>query len=398
MKPPSIFITSFGSISPLGFAKEEVVKSYAEAASTATTVEFRGEVSPVFKLPPAVEDVVTAQFADRKYRNLDRVTKLSLLASRAALPFYVKATDRVGVSIGSARGTTENLEQLHGNFLAGNGHAVPPYTSPMTTAGGISSTVAHDLSLSGPGIAVSMTCASFLHSLLVASGLLNSSVFDSFLVGGAEAPLTPFTLAQMKALRIYTPLTEDPFPSRPAEKTEQKRNTLVLGEGAASFFLETENVLKNRGVPFSHFPALLGIGFSRETTVSNTGMDPEGSGIRSSMQMALDAAGLQTIDAIILHSPGTELGDGAELHAIQNLFTDSRPACFSTKYLTGHTFGASSALSLELALLLLKQAVVPAFPYETVLPRFSKNRPIKTCMINSAGFGGSIMSIIVGTV
>ena len=33
---------------------------------------------------------------------------------------------------------------------------------------------------------------------------INSGMCNKFLVGGSEAPLTPFTIAQMKALKIYS--------------------------------------------------------------------------------------------------------------------------------------------------------------------------------------------------
>ena len=44
---------------------------------------------------------------------------------------------------------------------------------------------------------------------------------DKFLVGGSEAPLTPFTIAQMKAMKIYAKDVQE-FPCR-AFDLEKKR-------------------------------------------------------------------------------------------------------------------------------------------------------------------------------
>ncbi len=82
---------------------------------------------------------------------------------------------------------------------------------------------------------------------------------DKFLVGGSEAPLTPFTIAQMQALKIYAKNGAEQKSSKNLEtkntavelsqsypcraldlnKTE---NTMILGEGAAMACLEKGNV------------------------------------------------------------------------------------------------------------------------------------------------------------
>ncbi len=393
-----LYITGASSVSALGADKFEIRRSLKSEISTASTIELHGELVPVFSLPPKVRAEVNETFIDRKYRHLDKVTKLALFTGKKAMPSAsIPGNARIGVCFGSARGTTETLENLHQSYLANPSHTVPPYTSPATTAGSIASAVAAELSLDGPAISSSMTCASFMHSLLTAWGLLHTGTFDGFLVGGAEAPLTPFTIAQMKALRIYSSLVENPYPCRPCEDEEIKRNTMTLGEGAAAFYIETESSLQKRGMTTNGSAKIVGIGFSKEVQISSTGMDPEGAGFKASMQMALESAKLSTVDSIVLHAPGTSLGDEAELAAINSLFGDTLPYLSSTKYLTGHTFGASAALSLMMGLEILKGEIQPTFPYKTSFLQAKNQARTKTCLINSAGFGGSIMSLIVST-
>ena len=60
----------------------------------------------------------------------------------------------------------------------------------------------------------------------------------AFLVGGSEAALTPFTIAQMQALKLYSKAAHNsPCESMGFQKT---KNTMVLGEAAAVAVLEKE--------------------------------------------------------------------------------------------------------------------------------------------------------------
>jgi 3-oxoacyl-(acyl-carrier-protein) synthase len=62
----------------------------------------------------------------------------------------------------------------------------------------------HDLQSSGPEISHSITCSTALHAVLNGIAWLKSGMVDKFFSGGSEAPLTDFTIAQMRALKIYS--------------------------------------------------------------------------------------------------------------------------------------------------------------------------------------------------
>ena len=109
--------------------------------------------------------------------------------------------------------------------------------------------------------------------------------------------------------------------------------------------------------------------------------------------MALKNANLETVDSIVMHAPGTLKGDVSEYKAIQHLFGEKRPHLISTKYTTGHTFGASGAISIELAILMLKNKKLINLPYESFSVG-NKNNPTNI-MVNATGFGGNAVSIIL---
>ena len=116
------------------------------------------------------------------------------------------SNDVFGLNSGSSRGATDLFEKHHQEYLE-TGKA-QTLASPTTTLGNISSWVAHDLQSSGPEISHSITCSTALHALLNGVAWLRAGMTDKFLVGGSEAPLTDFTIAQMRALKIYSNLDE----------------------------------------------------------------------------------------------------------------------------------------------------------------------------------------------
>ena len=138
------------------------------------------------------------------------------------------------------------------------------------------------------------------------------------------------------------------------------------------------------------------MGFGLEEIPSATGLKSTGDALYDSMQMALDALSAREIDAVVTHSPGTIKGDAAEYNAIERVFGVEKPILFNNKWIIGHTYGASGALNLETAILLLKGEIEPKLPYPH---RYTnKNKPINCVITNAAGFGGNSSSIVLSIV
>jgi 3-oxoacyl-(acyl-carrier-protein) synthase len=226
-----------------------------------------------------------------------------------------------------------------------------------------------------------------------------------FVAGGAEAPLTDFTIAQMRALRIYAQDTESPYPCRPCAADAGRKNTMVLGEGAGVVALEhldsdeverrEDRARAERGTPAgTPLARIAGAGFSVEPIENNTSLSEEGDSLRRSMRQALALSHLESVDCIITHTPGTSLGDRAELNAIRRLFGDRQlPVLTSNKWLLGHTLGAAGVLALEYALFILRTQHWVEYPYPVAFT--NPTRQIRSVMVNSVGFGGNAGSLIL---
>lgn len=364
----------------------------AESAPCQRPPRFKG--LPVFPLAGGIEERVRTLAAEPRYQKLDRTAYLALLCARQTLEQASVTLPSIGcISIGSSRGATAMLEETMAGMESSG--RVPTHTSPSTTAGTLSSWLAQDLisrhvaPSTTATITTSMTCSSAFHSLLVARSFVLSGMAERALFGGSEACLTPYTIAQLEALRIYSEC-RSAWPCRPCADDDQLLNSVTLGEGAGTALL-----VPYGGELLEGDLELLGIGWSMEEIPSATGISIDGAAFELSMRQALSSlADGGSVDLAILHAPGSRRGDEAELTAVRSILGNVSIA--STKHITGHTYGASGMISLALAQSLLNGTPWDGFPYPNRGPR-STARPPRAILVNTAGFGGNAISVVVGT-
>lgn len=374
----SISITAISSISPLGYTEENIWNNYTSNSHFFSKVN--GNL--VAQLPnEAKKEIEFLRNSNTKYKQLDDSVLFGIFTARKAIKDAGwKASDNFGINIGSSRGATGLFEKYHQNFL--DKSKAETLSSPTTTLGNISSWVAHDLQTKGPEISHSITCSTALHAMLNGIAWLKSGMCDKFLVGGSEAPLTPFTIAQMQALKIYARNTDD-FPCKALDfyKTE---NTMILSEAAAVACLE-------KGKTKNALAYIDGLGYGTELLEHNASLSTDADCFQRSMRMALGDSNPNDIDVIVTHTPGTIKGDLAEFNAIKKVFSNKIPALTTNKIQVGHSLGASGMLSVEMAILMLNHQTFIDIPYlEQSYPK-----KISKIMINAVGFGGNAVSILL---
>lgn len=396
---PGLIIRGLSTISAAGATSDDW---RAALALDAAPVERRTELNnrPVFPLAERLEESVGTTRQEHEYAKLDRAAVLGLVAARQTFQSLTEGQQIGCISIGSSRGATAAIEETLALFNSADGR-VPPLTSPVTTAGNLSAWVAQAyLGYRGDShhntpvatISTSMTCSSAFHSFLVARSFVLSGMAHCAVFGGTEACLTPYSVAQFEALRIYS-TGEGPWPCSPLSTTREDSNSVAIGEGAGVALL-----IPDDGTPHAGDLRVLGVGWALEGIPSATGVSVDGLAFERAMSMAvaqLDPLGDRHVDAVIAHAPGSRKGDQAEYAAIQRVFPQA--TICSTKHLTGHTYGASGMLSLELARHLLYGGEWPGLPYPSVShPHNSAFGSISTVAINTAGFGGNAITLIVG--
>lgn len=386
MNTQKIAITAFSSISPLGNNTDAVWKKYLDNQHCFSKQFLDQQETSVAALDEESKQIVDeVRESDIKYKFLDDSVLFALAASRKAVEKAGwKEEDVFGINIGSSRGATDLFEKHYKEYIdTGKAQTL---ASPTTTLGNISSWIAHDLQSVGPEISHSITCSTALHAVLNGVAWLKSGMADKFLVGGSEAPLTDFTIAQMRALKIYSRIDQEkePWPNL-AFDFEKTQNTMILGEGAAVCCLEAGE--KENAIAY-----ITGVGYATEILEHNISISAEADCFQKSMKMALKDESLENVDAIVMHAPGTIKGDLTELRAIEKVFGEKLPLLTTNKWKIGHTFGASGILSLELAFLMIKNNTFIEVPYSA---KQNHTKTIKKVLINAVGFGGNAVSILI---
>lgn len=194
-------------------------------------------------------------------------------------------------------------------------------------------------------------CVASTWAVGMALAALRRGETDLALVAGAET-LSAFLFRGFDALRALTPTCCRPF--------DQRRDGLVLGEGAAVLVLESEARARHRGAPIR--AELAGFGAAADAN-HLTAPDLSGRGAAAALRRALaDARVSGAPDYINLHGTGTPHNDRMELHALHRAFAHAvaAVAVSGTKAMTGHTSGAAGVIELAICLCALDQGLIPA--------------------------------------
>ncbi|TVQ06774.1 MAG: beta-ketoacyl-ACP synthase [Leptolyngbya sp. DLM2.Bin27] len=332
-----------------------------------------GMGQPFAELPPRPLAMVGDAPAD-----LEALLRLTVAAAIADAELPVSLPD-CGVVIGSSRGFQSRWEQM----ARQPAWAENAWLSALPHMGAIAA--ARQIHSAGPVLAPMAACATGLMAIFQGYELVRRGQCDRAIVGAAEAPITPLTLAGFDQLGALAPTGCYPF--------APDREGLVLGEGAAVLVLESEASLRERLGP-QPYGCILGAGFSCDA-YHRTAPDPDLRGSRLALKNCLYYSGLDPdqVGYIHAHGTGTRLNDDHEARLIQSGFA-SLPPMSSTKGATGHTLGASGAIGTALGLLALRHGVLPPnggdrsqsiYP-ELVAEATATEATVALCL--SFGFGG----------
>ncbi|MDG1260122.1 MAG: beta-ketoacyl synthase N-terminal-like domain-containing protein [Flavobacteriales bacterium] len=276
--------------------------------------------------------------------------------------------------LGSARGATSTWEKEHAQFIQNK--RIHLLTSPSTTLGNIAFNAARLAGFKTTSLSQSMTCSSGLNAVIDVVRRIKSDEVLRGVAGGVECPVTPFTIAQFESLKL---LTEEgkPFPSRPL--SAKTKNQLILSESGAL-------------VSISSVPSEIEIiGYGESWAKPVHGLSFATDAMKSSMSKALKMANTSNIDVVLAHAPGTVQGDDEEMKAIHEVLGKD-VFVLPTKWITGHSLGASGNVSIVLAKHIFDEGVIQ-IPYAHNGERVK--REVETILINATGFGGNAATVIL---
>ena len=414
MELKRVVVTGLGAVTPVGNSPEETWKNLVAGKSGAAPITHFD--ASLFKTQFAceVKDLNVNDWIDRKEaRKLDRYTQLAMISAMqgvkdSGLDLEKEDMNRIGVVYGVGIGGIKTFEDevTYYGKNEDKGPKFSPFFIPKMIADIASGHISIHFGFHGPNYTTTSACASSSNALADAFNLIRLGKANVIVSGGAEAAVCACGVGGFNAMKALSTRNDDPeHASRPFSAS---RDGFIMAEGAGCLILEELEHAKARGAKI--YAEMVGEGASADA-YHITASHPEGLGAKLVMQNALDEAGMKAedIDYINVHGTSTHVGDISEAKAIKEVFGDAayKLNISSTKSMTGHMLGAAGAVEAMVAVLSVKNDIVPPTinheagdedPEIDYNLNFTFNeaqkREVRAAMSNTFGFGGHNACVI----
>jgi 3-oxoacyl-[acyl-carrier-protein] synthase II len=338
----------------------------------------------------------------KEIKKMGRFIQFAIAASEfalegAALKPNPETAERTGVYIGSGIGGFDVIEREHKILLERGPSRVSPFFIPATIINLASGYVSIRTGAKGPNSATATACTTSAHAVGDSFRLIQHDDADVMICGGAEACITPLSVAGFGAMRALSQRNDDP--EHACRPWDNSRDGFIIGEGAGILILEELDHAKGRGAPI--LAEIVGYGMSGDA-YHITSPAEDGDGAYRVMRNSLRDAKIEPhqIDYINAHGTSTPLGDRIETTAIKRVFGDHayKVSVSSTKSMTGHLLGGAGGLEAGITVLAIcDQIAPPTINLEVPDPECDLDyvpnhaRPLKIdyALTNSFGFGGT---------
>ncbi len=399
-----VVITGIGAISPFGNDVTSLMQGIQEGKSA---VRYMEEWSRYFGLSSHVaapaELKNEKKIPRQKRRSMGRLSIFAAQTAEQALSdsginLSDISPDRLGCIIGSTMGSANSINDVFMKLITeGDVHQIPSGMFFQCMSHTAAANVAQYLGLTGYVLAISSACASSLQAVGAGYEMISLGKQDVLLCGGAEE-LSPMVTGSFDIVHA-TSVKYNQSPNSTPRPFDQKRDGLVCGEGSGILVLEEyESAIRRNARIYAEI-----IGYSTFGSGTHISQSDSTSMVRC-MNEAIRGAQISPneIDYVNAHATGTQQGDQEEATAIREVFGGSVPVN-SLKGYMGHTLGASGAIELIAALLMMKENVLyPTFNLDEISPecmgidhiRSRSTKKINTFLKNSFAFGGINASLI----
>jgi len=397
-----VVITGLGAITPLG----NTLADYWEGLRTG-----RNGIGPITRFDAArhacriageVKGFDPHDFMDPKdAKRMDRFAQFAVAASQQALAdaqFVINDlnAEQVGVVIGTGVGGIKVMEdQQEINLTKGPGRC-SPFMVPMMIGNMAAGLTAIHVGAKGPNSCAVTACAAGSNSIGDAFRLVQHGYAQAMLGGGAEAAITPLSVAGFASARALSTRNDDP--AHACRPFDRDRDGFVMGEGAGVLLLEELEHARARGARI--YAEIVGYGMTCDA-YHMTAPSPTGEGATRAMQLALKDAGLAAtdVDYVNAHGTSTPANDSTETAAIKGALGDHayRIAVSSTKSMTGHLLGGSGGIEAVATVMAIAENIVPptinlenpdpACDLDYVAGQ-ARAQTVNVALSNSFGFGG----------
>ena len=394
MNRPRVVVTGMGGLCCLGGNAAEIWQAMRAGRCGIGHFDIPHMDELKTKLGGQILELPEHDFDKRKAMSLSRFGLLSALATREALRHArLDAAEhpdlRIGAVIGVGVYGGDAVEKGYRDLFLEGRHRADVLSVPRAMPSSAAAHASMLFGLRGPVFGVTSACSSANQALASALDLLRAGRADAVVAGGTDAPLVYGVMKGWEAMRVVAKTACRPFSA--------DREGLIVGEGAASFVLETLEGAQRRGAPSWPSSPAPASPPTRPTSFRRRWRDRSPrSAIVSPMPDCHRAMSTTSTPTEPGRSPTTAPRPwrSAPCSAVM----PNSLSVSSTKSMHAHCLGASGALEAIACVMAIREGVVPpTVNYTTpdpecdldVTPNVARQRPVSVALSNSFAFGGA---------
>lgn len=403
-----VVVTGIGAITPIGNTPGEYWEGLLNGRSGIGPITLFDASHHKCRIAGEVKGFNPHDYLDNKdAKRMDRFAQFAVSASLQALAdaqFVINElnAEQVGVIIGTGIGGIKVLEDQQTVYLNRGPDRCSPFMVPMMIANMAAGLTAIHVGAKGPNTCPVTACAAGSNAVGDAFRMIQRGYAQAMLCGGAEAAVTPLSVAGFAAARTLSTRNDDPaHASRPFDRD---RDGFVMGEGAGILLLEELEHARSRGARI--YAEIVGYGMTCDA-YHMTSPVPGGEGATRAIQLALKDALLNPtqVNYINAHGTSTAMNDTTETAAMKKALGDHayKVAISSTKSMTGHLLGGSGGIeAVATVLAIAHDQLPPTINLENpdsecdldYVPNVARAQKVDVALSNSFGFGGHNVTLV----
>ncbi|KOR36104.1 MULTISPECIES: beta-ketoacyl-ACP synthase II [Planktothricoides] len=403
-----VVVTGLGAITPIGNTLEEYWQGLLTGRNGIDRITLFDPSNHACRIAGEVKGFDPGEYLDRKeIKRMDRFAQFGVSASLQAIAdaqFKINDlnAEQVGVIIGSGIGGIKVLEDQQTVYLNKGPSKCSPFMIPMMIANMAAGLTAIHTGAKGPNTCTVTACAAGSHAVGDAFRLIQGGYAQAMICGGAEAAVTPLSVAGFASARALSTRNDDP--KKACRPFDRDRDGFVMGEGAGILLLEELEYALARGAKI--YAEIVGYGMTCDAH-HITSPSPGGEGASRAINLALKDAGItpDQVSYINAHGTSTPANDPTETSAIKTALGEhaKKVAVSSTKSMTGHLLGGSGGIeAVATAMAIASDQVPPTINLDNpdpecdldYVPNQSRSMKVDVALSNSFGFGGHNVTLV----
>ena len=395
-----VVVTGLGAVSPVGNDVPTMWKNLVDGVCGIEEITAFDTSELKVHIAGTVKDFEPEKyFEKREAKKLDIYCQYALAAAQEAVDdsgILGKIDEnRFGVYIGAGIGGLNTFVSNAVGLDHGGPRKISPFFIPMMIGNIATGNAAIRFNAKGVTLSVMSACATGTNSVGEAFHAIKDGYADAIIAGGAEAVVSPLTIAGFQNMKA---LSTNPDPKKASRPFDKNRDGFVMGEGAGILILEEYEHAKARGAKiYAEFS-----GYGNTCDAHHvTAPAPDGEGLARAIEIAFAEAQVADDADIYInaHGTSTHLNDLTETMAIKKALGEKAYDCIisSTKSMTGHMLGATGAIEAIAAVKAIEEGVIPPTinldePDDKLdlnyTPHTAVRRAVNVAASTNLGFGG----------